>query len=128
MIVLKHQLACWLYKQLINKYTQAALTNSYHFFSLKIEHESGLLPQGKVHHNRAKIIEALKELKREKVIFNYTVSEKKQDYLIKDVVYNIIPSSNFVADYESSEIEDVCRKRKIETIIINYCIIGRRFS
>lgn len=95
------QLTRWIYKRLINKYTQASLMNDYHFTFVDLKN-SGLLQQARDVDNRRKVIRALEELKSRDVISYYEIKEKKQGRKIIDVVYNVTSSSTFADEQKAS--------------------------
>jgi hypothetical protein len=95
------QVTRWIYKRLINRYTQASYMNNYHFMYSDIKH-SGLLQQGREVDNRQKVISCLEELKTQKVITRYQSDERKEGRRIIDVKYTVYPASEFIAEQKAA--------------------------
>lgn len=96
------QLARWLYKQLVNRFTQANYTNNYHCMYSAIERDSKYLQQGEIRHNRKKVISALDEMKTKKVLMGYEFEDRKEGRSIVDVKYILSPSPEFIADQKAA--------------------------
>jgi hypothetical protein len=108
------QLSRWIYKRLINRYRQANSMNSYHFMYSELK-ASGLLQQSRERDNRQKVISALKELIKEKVIMNYETDERKEGRKIVDVKYTVRSTPEFIKDQKASN----KRKRDSELHILH---------
>lgn len=96
------QLTRFIYKRLINRFTNANYINDYHFMFSDIKQSSGLLQQSRDNDNRRKVVEALKELISNKVISDYNKEERKEGKKVIDVKYIIKPHPNFVADQKAA--------------------------
>ncbi len=97
----------WIYKRLINRYTQASYMNNYHFMYSDVKH-SGLLQQGREIDNRQKVASCLEELKAQQVITRYVSDERKEGRRIVDVKYTVYPAPEFIAEQKAAN------KRKTE--------------
>lgn len=95
------QLTRWIYKQLIHRYRQASIGNSYHFMYSTIKN-SGLLQQGTEARNRQKVISALNELKEQGAIKDYEDLPRKEGRAISDVKYTVWPSQRFIAEQKAA--------------------------
>jgi len=102
----KEQLTRWIYKRLINRYKQASITNTYHFMYSDIKQGSGLLQQKEEKNNRAKVVSALDELKKQDVIWGYELDERTVGRKIIDIKYTINPSSEFVSEQKAANKRD----------------------
>jgi len=100
------QLSRWIYKRLINRYTQASLMNTYHFMYSDIKQGSGLLQQERETDNRKKIISSLNELKAEGVIWGYELDQRREGRKIIDIKYTIQPSHAFVSEQKAANKRD----------------------
>jgi len=121
---LNTSLSRWLYRKMIFKVTNSPDSDSskkisvikghhkkpYNLAYSTIKKESGLLQAKEEHKNRAKMIEALEELKREKVIYEYKLKEHKEGRTIKDVIYY------FEHDFDFGKEQKRANKR--QTILI----------
>lgn len=96
------QLTRWLYQRLITKYTNAALMNTYHFTFSDVQQSSGLLMQKDNRHNRAKMLKAMDEMYNNQIILSYETTEKKEGRKTVDVVYEVRPHPEFVAEQKSA--------------------------
>jgi len=95
------QLSRWIYKKLINRFTQASPMTNYHFLFSELK-TSGLLQQARERDNRKKVSSALNELIENNVIKNFQVIERKEVRKIVDVKYTIIPSIEFVSEQKAA--------------------------
>ena len=95
------QLTRWVFRQLINRYTQASYMNSYHFMYSKVK-ESGLLQQSTERDNRKKMISCLDEAIEQKVISRYDAEERREGRKIVDVKYTVHPTREFIAEQKAS--------------------------
>lgn len=96
------QLTRWIYKQLIHRFTNADLTNSYHFLYSNLSQNSGLLQQGSDSRNREKVVSALEELMKNKIIIGYNVDLKKKGRKIIDAKYTLTASPQFCQEQKAS--------------------------
>ncbi len=96
-----HQLSRWVYKKLIHKYTYAAFNKSHHFTYLELKN-SGLLQHARESGNRRKVIEALNELVKIKVLSDYSIKEKRVGKKIQDIVYKVYSSLEFRTEQAAS--------------------------
>ncbi len=106
------QLTRWLYKRLINRFTQASQTTEYSCMYSDIKQASGLLQQQKEGNNRAKILSSFNELKEKGVILNYVIDERKKGRAIVEIKYTIKASPEFIKEQMASN------KRATDTKII----------
>lgn len=97
----KEQLTRWIYKRMVNYYRQANYTNSYHFKYSSLK-QSGLLQQKTERDNRKKAISSLNELVNKGVAAGYEVTETKDGNKIIEVVYDVIPSVEFIAEQKAA--------------------------
>ena len=95
------QLSRWIYRRLINRFTNASSVNSYHFKYSTLK-SSGLLQQGKEHHNRQKVIEALDELVAQDVLKHYTVDPRTEGRKVIEVVYTLYASGEFIKEQKAA--------------------------
>ena len=96
------QLARWLYKQLIHRYRQASDSNTYHFLYSTLARNSALLQQKRPVDNRRKVISALEELKRCKILRSYQARMEKDGSKIMDVKYTIKPTMQFIEEQKAA--------------------------
>jgi len=96
------QLARFLLRRLINRYTNANYDNSYHFMLSSIKRESGLLRMSKESDNRRKVVSALDELKNKMAIYEYSIDERKEGRKLVDVKYTIKPSMEFINEQKTA--------------------------
>ncbi len=100
---LSMQLSRWVYKQLINRFTNASIINSYHIALTKIEAKSALLQMVNTRDKRIQCEKALKELKDLDVIRDWSVENTHMDgRKITDVVYDLLPHPGFIADQKAT--------------------------
>lgn len=97
----KEQLARWIFKKLVNRFTHANHMNDYHFTYQSLKH-SGLLQQSTERDNRKKVLSALKELQAINIISSFTHEEKKQGRSIDDVKYTVMASSEFIREQKAA--------------------------
>lgn len=96
------QLTRWIYKQLIYRFKQANLINTYHFMYSRLSSDSGLLQQATETRNRQKVKSSLTELIDRGVIASYTEDYRKDGRKIVDVKYTVTPTSFFVAEQKAA--------------------------
>ncbi len=96
------QLTRWLYKRLINRFTQASHTTEYSCMYSDIKQASGLLQQKRERDNRVKILSAFNELKEKNVILNYIIDERKKGRAVVDIKYTIKASPEFIKEQIAS--------------------------
>ncbi len=106
------QLTRWLYKRLINRFTQASQITEYSCMYSDIKQTSGLLQQTRERDNRIKILSAFKELKEKNIIHSYEINERKIGRTISDIKYTIKASPEFIKEQMASN------KRTKDTKII----------
>ncbi len=106
------QLTRWIYKRLINRFTQASHITTYSCMYSDIKQTSGLLQQTRERDNRIKIISAFNELKEKSIILNYSIDERKTGRTIVDVKYTIKATPQFIKEQIASN------KRASDTKII----------
>ena len=96
------QLTRFLYKRLINRFINANYTNDYHFMFSYIKQASGLLQQARDNDNRRKVLEALEELKRRRVIYEYSKEDRREGRKVVDTKYTLKPHVDFVAEQKAA--------------------------
>ena len=96
------QLARWIYKQLIHRYTNANFTNTYHFLFSSVAKDSGLLQQETFHKNRTKLNSALCELKEQGIIAQYSEEIKKEGRKMVNAKYTVQPSLEFISEQKAA--------------------------
>lgn len=96
------QLTRWIYKRLINRFTQASQITEYSCMYSDIKQTSGLLQQERESNNRRKITSAFNELKEKGVILNYQTNERKNGRTIVDVKYTIKATHQFIKEQIAS--------------------------
>ena len=115
------QLTRWLYKRLINRFTQASHITTYSCMYSDIKQASGLLQQNKEGNNRSKILSAFEELKEKGVIQSYVTDERKTARAITDVKYTIKATPQFIKEQIASnkrttDIKTIAQKSGIRLI------------
>ena len=96
------QLTRWIYKQLIHRFRQASLLNSYHFMYSSLARDSGLLQQATEGRNRQKVKSSLNELVKRGVLNNYKDQARIKGRKIIDVKYIVMPTSEFIGEQKSA--------------------------
>lgn len=96
------QLSRWIYKQMIHKFIQASMLNTYHFLLSTIARDSGLLQQGTYSKQRQKIISALKELQENGVILDFEEEQKKDGRKVIDVKFTLKPGQSFIQEQKAA--------------------------
>jgi hypothetical protein len=99
---LERQFARWFYKRLVHRFTQASFTQSYHCMFSDLQMNSGLLQQKDERHNRAKVLEALGEMKELGIISEFTTESKKEGNKVVDVKYTLYPTKEFIAEQKAA--------------------------
>ena len=126
----KEQLTRWLYKRLINRFTNANLTNDYHFMYSDVKQASGLLQQKEEHNNRKKVIAALTELQDRAIITGFKAEENKAGRKISDVKYTVIPTLDFVREQKAANkritVQETKTGRPTFPIGVNFPLSGHR--
>lgn len=92
------QLTRWIYKRLINRFTQASHITEYSCMFSDIKQASGLLQQTRERDNRIKLISAFNELKERGIVQNYQADERKKGRAIVDVKYTIKATPQFIKE------------------------------
>ena len=95
-------LSRWIYRRLINSFTNANQMNTYHIMYSTIQTNSGLLQQSREIDNRRKVLAALNELKKQGAIARYVTEDRKDGRKIIDVKYTITPSSDFIVEQKAA--------------------------
>ena len=95
------QLSRWIYKKLINRFIHANYHNTYHFTFSALK-QSGLLQHARETDARKKVISSLEELVKKGVISHYTAQEQMNGRAVKEVVYEITPSLDFIQEQKAS--------------------------
>ncbi|MEI6420581.1 MAG: replication protein [Lentisphaerota bacterium] len=98
------QLARWLISQLVLKYTQAALTNSFEMRYSTIKRDSALLGGYKQERQGvAALDDAWAEIKALGVLTNFKKSEQRGSRAkLEDVIYTLYPSPEFTAEQKAA--------------------------
>lgn len=96
------QLARWIYKHLVHHYIHANHINDYHISYENMVKSSALLQQSTIARNRAKIFEALDELKESSVIREYEETPKRDGRKIISAVYTLRPTHVFVSEQKAA--------------------------
>ncbi len=96
------QLTRWIYKRLINRFTQASHITEYSCMFSDIKQASGLLQQNKEGNNRSKILSAFNELKEKGVIQSLEIDERKTGRAIVDIKYTIKATQQFIKEQTAS--------------------------
>lgn len=107
------QLARWLHKQLIQKYTQASITTPFRMNYSTIKRDSAMLSNYKRERKAHEACDlAMKELVKNRVLvkFNPVVETGLRGKFL-DVVYTLIPSPGFVAEVKAAN----KRKKELST-------------
>lgn len=92
----------WLYKKLINRFIQAGPKTTYSIMYTTIQRDSALLQQATPARNRQKVIAALEEMVRQKIIVQFYTDERKKGKTIQDVKYTLIPSESFISEQKAA--------------------------
>jgi len=109
------QLSRWIYRKMIHRFTQAHVTQTYHFLFSTIQGESALLQQGRDIDNRRKVRNALEELKRRGVVMVYSESLVKQGRKVVDAKYEVRPSTDFSTEQKAANKRDSDNKRTAQS-------------
>ncbi len=94
------QLAKWLQKRLVQRYTNAALTSPYTIRYSTIKRDSGMLTHSRESRNKETVITCLNDLEAQDVVMFYKVAEAKNDP--RDPLYTLTPTSAFVAETKAA--------------------------
>lgn len=100
---LKKQFSRWLFKKLVNKFTQAGIMSTYNFSLNTVTSESGHL-QASVISKRKKLCEGgLDELKASNVISSWEIKNTKmKGKTIIDVIYILVAHPEFIGDQRAA--------------------------
>ena len=114
----KSQLARWLLSQLVLKYTQAALTNSFEIRYSTIKRDSALLNGYKFERLAvAALDDAFDELKELGALITIRKNEQRGiRSKIEDVIYTLFPSREFTAEQKAAN-----RRQKDDGVTIEGC-------
>ena len=96
------QLTRWIYKRLINRFTQASPITEYSCMYSDIKQTSGLLQQTREIDNRRKILSAFNELQQKGIIQCLQIDERKTGRTISDVKYTIKAAPQFISEQIAS--------------------------
>ncbi len=102
LLACKSQLARYLLRRLINRFTYASLLTNHKFSFSRIKEESGFLRKKIEGDNRKKVIAALDELKKAGAINHYEFKEKREGNKIIDITYKIFPSQDFSTEQKAA--------------------------
>ena len=112
----KEQLSRWLLKRLINRFTNASLTQDHHFLFSNIKIESGMLRAKTDNDNRKKLLSALNELVKKGAISDIQVKVvEKIGKKIINVKYTIKQTIEFIREQKAAG----KRKTNVEKIAKN---------
>lgn len=103
---LDEPLARWIYRKLINRFTQAGYNTTYHFLYSSVKGESALLQVGD-QAGRRKVISALDEEKEKGIILQYDVEDKKEGRKIVDTVYTLYPGPAFIQEQKAANLRRI---------------------
>lgn len=96
------QLTRWIYKRLVNRFKQASYMTSYWLKYTDIKQASGLLQQARETDNRKKVISALKELQKNKVVLSYEINTHKEGNTIVEVIYTVSAAPEFIKEQKAA--------------------------
>ncbi len=96
------QLTRWIYKRLVNRFKQASYMTSYWLKYTDIKQASGLLQQARETDNRKKVISALKELQKNKVVLSYEIDNHKEGNAIVEVTYTVTAAPEFIKEQKAA--------------------------
>lgn len=96
------QLSRWLYKRLINRFTQAGNDNNYHINFSEVEQSSGLLQMGSAQVKREKMLSCLRELQEVGVLTKFETKETKKGKKIIEIKYSLYASEEFIAEQKAA--------------------------
>lgn len=95
------QLSRWIHKQLVHRYKQASLSNSYNFMYSGLK-ASGLLQQATEDKNRNKAEDALNELIKKGNLARWTKDVRREGRRIVDIKYVVYPSPSFIGEQKAA--------------------------
>ena len=107
----KSVIARLLHKRLSHHYTQASLTDPYHFLLTTVIRDFGLTKQEQLRNNQIEVEKALEEMKGKNVVLNFKadkVIESAARAKLIDVKFNLQPHPYFVSDVKKANV----RKQK----------------
>jgi hypothetical protein len=136
-MTLKKYLSRWLYKRISHHFTQAGKKNPYSIKVSTIIRDSGVKHAKKINDNKRKIITALEELKKNKIVQQYqeevTYDENRKNKIhdvtfliyLTDEICNDIKKGNVIqkthveikSDEDTSEIIEELKKIKISQVV-----------
>lgn len=96
------QLSRWIYRKLINRYVQAAVTNTYKLSYNRVRKESAFLQAKTVADNVRKLKSALDELVKCGVILFYKEERQLKGKKIEEIIFLITPSPDFVSEQKAA--------------------------
>lgn len=107
----KSVIARLLHKRLSHHYTQASMTDPYHFLLTTAIRDFGLTKQEQLRNNQIEVEKALEEMKGKNVVLNFKtdkVIESAARAKLLDVKFNLQPHPYFVSDVKKANV----RKQK----------------
>jgi hypothetical protein len=107
----KSVIARLLHKRLSHHYTQASMTDPYHFLLTTLIRDFGLTKQEQLRNNQIEVEKALEEMKAKNVVLNFKadkVIESASRAKLIDVKFNLQPHPYFVSDVKKANV----RKQK----------------
>jgi hypothetical protein len=107
----KSVIARLLHKRLSHHYTQASMTDPYHFLLTTVIRDFGLTKQEQLRNNQIEVEKALDEMKRKNVVLNFKadkVIESGARAKLVDVKFSLQPHPFFVSDVKKANV----RKQK----------------
>lgn len=107
----KSVIARLLHKRLSHHYTQASMTDPYHFLLTTVIRDFGLTKQEQLRNNQIEVEKALEEMKGKNVVLNFKadkVIESGARAKLIDVKFNLQPHPYFVSDVKKANV----RKQK----------------
>lgn len=113
----KGVIARLLHKRMSHHYTQASLTDPYHFLLTTIIRNFGLTRQAQLRNNQIEVERALQEMKEKNVVLNYKadkIIESASRTKLIDVKFSIQPHPFFVSDIKKANV----RKQKENTLLL----------
>ena len=112
----KSVIARLLHKRMSHHYTQASLTEPYHFLLTTIIRDFGLTKQAQLRNNQIEVEKALEEMKEKNVVLNSKadkIIENASRTKLIDVKFNIQPHPFFVSDIKKANV----RKQKENMVL-----------
>lgn len=108
------QLAKWMQKRLVQRYTNAEITRPYTIKYSTIKRDSGMLTHSREGRNKETVIACLNDLQAQDVVMFYKVQEAKNDP--RDPLYTLTPTGAFVAETKATNKRQGDAHRQCPTI------------